>query len=115
LTRDKLLAILKEFIGRKVETKEQVVAILVQIRKVLEFDQTLRQMTYGNIALVCDWVAHSHLSGAGAQRLFQTMDTLLTSIPTNREEELQRHDMTRCFTFIDFRRDFMKLLEDLRL
>lgn len=82
--KDEIVAKLSHEFGCEIHTERQVVYILVEARKLLERENTLRG--YRTLKLCSDWAVHPQLCGPGAQEILKYFDDY--------EAEFQRSEKT---------------------
>jgi hypothetical protein len=63
---------LTEELAQQIISERQAVYILVELRKLLEKNDTLNE--YGALKLCCDWAAHPKLSRASAHAITKLFD-----------------------------------------
>lgn len=73
-----------------IQTEAEVVYLLVQVRKVLEHDQSTE---YGSLKFHCDWALHTAMDRASAQVLLKVFDAAnleLKTDPTKKLDDLPK-------------------------
>jgi hypothetical protein len=75
MTRSAIAEELWPLLNGEPQKKQDVVFVLIQIRKLLEYDGKPAQ--YKTLKFFCDWVAHPKLAGTGAKDLLRVLDNEL--------------------------------------
>lgn len=98
-----------------IKTEVQVVYLLTGIRKLIERDKKYER--YPDLKFHCDWALHSHLEGAGAQKILRQFDAAhvelrkgnveLDDLPQELQNEIDRISKMR-----SFKRELREFLSD---
>jgi hypothetical protein len=84
MTRSAIAEELWSLLNEEPQKKQDVVHVLIQIRKVLEHDG--KPAKFEGLKFFCDWVAHPKLAGTGAREVLRMLDQQLPTLYGNPED-----------------------------
>jgi hypothetical protein len=108
MTRSAIAEELWSLLNEEPQKKQDVVHVLIQIRKVLEHDG--KPARYEGLKFFCDWVAHPKLAGTGAREVLRMLDQHLPPFCGNPESVDPQGVVHKILSFDLFRQELLAFL-----
>lgn len=113
--KDAIVGKLAHALSERIATEQQVVYMLVELRKVLDRRRSERLPDYQNIRLCCDWIVHVSLHGDAAQKLVSEAEEIYAKSTQGTLTDSEKSSFRDRFTLKSLRNELDVLFGELGL